>query len=225
MKTVRVILFLLVCCVVGANHAWAIPVTWHASGVIESLYDTAPLGELDAISVGTPWSLEFTFDSDAIGTLLAAPPGRPPTYLYEDVLNTRFRLGNSEYTNDGDIFINADLPYVGQSTALGGPGLVQFQWQGGWLGGGGGPNLNLGMLLASYNDVNAVNGALPVTPELSAFQSQLRGLQWSTLGNYPNSGFNSSFNPTVVPEPTSMLLVGTGLVLAAARRASISRRR
>lgn len=213
---VRSALFAVICGVIGASNAWAIPITWEASGVLNYVIVSSPPGDpLEGIHVGTEWTLELTFDSESPGTL--AHPGTSPTYVYQDAVSARFRLGEYDYTNpNGDIFINADLPVIGHSTSLGGPGLVQFQFLDGWLGGAGGPDLNfgIGLLLLSYNDLNAIDGSLPSVPNRAPNQSALGGLMWGL--NYSQFG-SSSFNPVPVPEPASMLLVGTGLALIAAR--------
>lgn len=212
------------CWTIGTGSASAIPITWQASGVIERVSDTEPFGDLDAIAVGTSWILELSFDSDAPGILFPfgdpGIPGKPPTYVYRDAVNARFVLGTYEYTSLGDIFVNADLPEIGTSTTLGKPGLVQFQMLNRWLGGTGGPDLNAGtgLMLASYNDANAVDGSLPIIPVWSAEQGLIHGLLWTTFRSYPGAEFASSFNPVAVPEPTSLLLVGSCLALLAVRR-------
>lgn len=214
------VLFVAIC-VIGVRSASATPITWHASGEIDSKIDE--IGALNSVSLGTSWTLEVTFDPDTAGVLLH--PGSSPTYVYDNaIVGAAFQLGDFEYTNaGGDIFTNADLPVVGSSTDLGGPGLVQFQWLKGWTGGNGGPDLNLfaGLMLASFNDVNAVDGSLPTSPNPSAFQGALSGLLWDSLST-PGAQFSShSFTPVAaVPEPTSLLLVGTGVALLVARRRS-----
>jgi len=210
------------CVLVAVPSAWAIPVTWQASGVIDFKSDSEPYGELDLVVRGMPWTLTLTFDPDAPGRLLSDPAStRPPTYVYKDAVSSQFTLGSYEYTSLGDIFVNADLPWLGTSTDDGKPGLVQFQILDRWTGGAGGPDLNagLGLMLASYNDANTFDGSLPSIPVLSAEQGLFGGLLWTTLRSYPGSDFGSNtFNPAVVPEPTSLLLLGSGVALLATRR-------
>lgn len=212
------------CWVIGSGAAWATPVTWQASGVISSMSDQAPYGELDPMSIGTAWTLELTFDPDAPGVQMH-PETSPTTYLYKDVVNAQFQLGGFEYTSLGDIFVNADLPVYGSSTDDGKPGLVQFQMHDRWMGGAGGPDLNAGtgLMLASYNDANTFDGSLPSLPVWSAEQGLFGGLFWTTLRSYPGSDFSAPFNPrvvdsTVAAEPASLLLLGSGLALLAVRR-------
>jgi hypothetical protein len=220
---VRSVLLTTACVLIGAAPLSAAPVTWQASGQIGNIIN--PMGALNTIAIGTAWNLEITFNPDAAG--VPQPCGAPSIRYAGAISETRFQLGAFEYTNaGGDIYTNSDLPVIGCSTPLGGAGLVQFQWLGGWTGGAGGPNLNLdlGLLLASYNDVNAAGGSLPTTPNPSAVQSALAGLEWdSTLGGPLQHQFTSSFNPQAVPpqpvpEPASVLLVGAGMTLLARRR-------
>jgi hypothetical protein len=206
---------------IGVMPVAAAPLTWEASGSLASRTDPPgflPPPGLSGIAVGTPWTLDITFDPDAAGAHQAICPASAPTFYYPTaILFTRFQLDGFTYTNTtGAIAVNADLPAVGCQSGLGGPGLVQFVWQGGWVGGGvGGPDLNNGLLLASYNDLQAVLGALPLLgPQVSGVQGAFTGLEWDAV----RAQFTSSFTPAAVPEPATGLLVAAGLVALLARR-------
>lgn len=202
----------------SGQAAWAVPITWQSSGTITHVVNEPPFDVLGDLEIGTTWTLELTFDPAASGTLLH--PGANPTYRYDDAVSARFRLGEFEYTNaTGDIYVNADLPVVGSSTPLGGPGLVQFQFLKGWLGGGPDLNAGLGLLLASYNDLTAFSGQLPSVPhQYHPPDGKLGGLLWKSWLPGGSEFSSAEFNPVPVPEPTSLVLVGSGLLLAAARR-------
>jgi hypothetical protein len=197
--------------VVLPGSSQAALVTWQSSGLIAWVYDNA--GALPGLTVGTPWSLEFTIDTEAPAIPMAASDH---TFRYDAISQTTFRLGGWLYTNSGgDVYTNADLPVRGYPSELGGPGLVQFHWLGGWTDNGPeAPNLNfgIGLLTASYNDVNAVAGRLPVVPQMASTQGRLSDLTfWGSLDQRLNAQFDTvSFQPAVVPEPGTLSLLVLG---------------
>ena len=183
-------------------------VTWQSSGLITWVLDEA--GALPGLVPGTPYSLEFVVDTDAPALRRGAS-----SFIYDNAIRaTTFRLGEWEYTHTvGDVFVNYEVP--GHS-GLGGPGLVQFHWQSGWSNlGPDAPNLNfgLGLLTASYNDVNAVDGRLPLMPHIAPTQGGLSDLTfWGSLGMYSNEAQfdTAAFQPTAVPEPGTLSLLALG---------------
>ncbi len=219
---------------IGAERASASPITWGATGTIDSVFRgiTLPWEEHlalpDFIVPGLPWVLTFTFDPDTPGVERSCPN----SFFYGGAISdTRFQLGGFTYTHSqpeaADIFTNADLP----ATGCGSGGIVQFHWNGGldqWVGTPGAPVLYTGLMIASYFDEQACDGSLPAVP--GAFPSSctgqflaLAGLAiWSEpldfdedRGTFVSS---STFAPHVVPEPATWILIGSGLAIAAARR-------
>jgi hypothetical protein len=169
---------------------------------------------------GLPWNLTFTFEPETPRQSGICSTGN--VGLYPNAITASFlQLGDFSYTfssGRADIFTNADLPAVG----CGEGGIVQFHWLGDWLGSPGAPLIH-GLLIASYFDEQACDGSLPAVP--GAFPTSCGG-QFLALGglqfwyDLPIQGdwFGSSFNPQVVPEPGTWLLLSSGLVAIAARR-------
>jgi PEP-CTERM motif-containing protein len=219
MRWLRILIVAVAASLSAVPYVAATPVTWEASGTIGTFSNTFPIfSDLSGMSVGTPWTLDITFDPGTPGVPLLGQVC--PMRLYAHAIsNTVFQLGGFTYTNSGgDIFVNWDLP-IGDCQSFG-PGLVQFLWNGNgavWTGGSGGPAVKNGILLATYRDASVGDGSLPSTPVVTAPAL----LEWSDAafrccGNY----FSSSFNPRPVPEPAALLLLGTGLlgVVGAIRR-------
>ncbi len=95
---VRSILLAVACGLISAAPVSATPVTWQASGQINHLVD--PVGALTAISIGTNWTFDITFDPDTPGVLNGGC--LTPTYRYAGAISeARFQLGDFTYTNGG----------------------------------------------------------------------------------------------------------------------------
>lgn len=223
---------------VGARQASASPITWSATGMIDSVSGTTPpwyehLALPGFIIPGLPWTLTFTFDPQTP----AVQRSCSNSFFYGGAISeTRFQLGGFTYTHTqpqaADIFTNADLP----ATGCGGGGIVQFHWNGGvdqWVGNPGAPILRTGLMIASYFDEQACNGMLPAVPGPfpSSCTGQFLALGGLALWSYPLSFgggtfvSSSTFSPSVVPEPGTWVLLGSGLAVAAFRRRASRRRR
>ncbi len=228
----------------SARVTWAAPITFSASGSVGYVWDMPAPGAplvLEAVSVGTPWQLDVTFDPDTPGRSIS--PTMPTTFDSPNaVIAAEFTLGDFRYTNDGStatrpaiLMTNIGLPIGAGPGGFAGEGLVQFQFFRGWEGGEGGPDLNAGygFLIASWNDVNAVDGSLPAWPQPADDQATLAGLLFTTF-EAPwagDSGFAAGYLPIRVdeplptPEPASILLLAAGLAAVAGRVRSSRRSR
>lgn len=195
------------------------PITWRAESEVSRIND--PFGLLEGLTVGTPWSLEVTFDP----TGPATPVG--PGCNSFAVGATTFVLGGFTYTrSSGSVFTNSALPGNAcpgdmPNTPL---GMVQFAWFGDWTQEPGAWNLNLSpnALFAGYYDQNAGDGSLPTFPVYAPVQGDWGGLKYEGLFQFVS--FSSSFqpslveNPVPIPEPATVTLFGLGLAALARQR-------
>jgi hypothetical protein len=207
----------------AVRSAGATPITWQASGVIEELNVFPPYPAI-GFTLGMPWSLTFTVQTTTPGTL-SCSFASATSYAYNGaVTSTVLQIGSYTYSAQaaGTIYTNSSFPFSA-CPGLGAPGTVQFLWLGGWTTPPGGPNLNLiaPYLLASYNDPKAIGGALPAFPTINPAIPHFLGLQ--LLGGssgLPSTVIGGSFQPTVVPEPSSWILVTTASWIFWRRRRS-----
>jgi hypothetical protein len=146
-----------------------------------------------------PTSLTITFDSDAVGE----PADCGGTSYPNAVSAVTMQMGQTSFTTYSS-FLYVGCP-MGPLGGWGYPGdpIVQFIFQMPVLDpnfyGVGGNSVYVG-----YWDVNAINGKLPIYPT----GGQQRGLEYDT----GFSQFLTDFNPQVVPEPSSIILLATGFL-------------
>ena len=215
----RLVLLLLIVSV----PSYADSITWKAANTVKSVYADTDFFVPD-LTVGTPWSLTVTFD-----------PAAPPTRVLTSGCNqysmgpSTLTLGNFTYTHtSGSIFTNAALPEVGciGSLPVGLAGLIQF-WYGtaGWTSQDPGAwNIAAmgGITYAGYYDLLVTDGTLPTVPVFNPVQGQYTGMEMEAgrgIGFFGGAArFEVVDQPTAVPEPATMTMLGLGLAALVARR-------
>ncbi len=213
--------YLAVLCVLAIpSPALADPITWKAANEVFNVNDGMNLWP--GLEPGTPWELTVTFDPQSTPTVLS-----PGCNVYSAGAAT-FKLGGFSYSHSGgEVYTNAGLPEVGCFAGLpeGEAGLIQFLWGNGWVEEPGAWPLNdaFGILLAGYYDLNIKDGTLPTVPVFDPNGGIFGGLRFESEHSRFSGGavrFEIVEQPTVVPEPATMTLMGAGLaaLIAAKRR-------
>jgi hypothetical protein len=157
----------------------------------------------DLYPVGTPLTYSLTFDSTA------SPSAFCPSYYPTAVVSSSLTLGTDTFSGAGGVF-SASSEVFGPCLQPGGPEFFAFGLRGG--------PITLGPVLILFSDpVAKATGSLPTTQPLSA------GLFFYPQFFFPggqDASASVTAAPTLpaVPEPTTVLLVGTGLAAIARKR-------
>jgi hypothetical protein len=215
MKNSLMLLFALV----AALPARAETVIWFDSGFLTSVDDPS---RFPGLTVGTPWSMQWSFDTNApqtpgFGTTPAMGCG------FSAMGSSTLTLGSYTYTSSGGrVWTNSNLPGDNCLRTVPPSGVIQFEWLVDWAQEPGAWDLNggPGLLIAGYTDAIFRSGTLPSSPTLSGLNT---GLSFFSLdGPFP-SFQDHTFAPMAldaapVPEPATLTLFATGLAYLARRR-------
>ena len=201
----------------GVSSVRADTISWMSSGQIGFLLDPPQNNVWPGLQVGTPYSLTFSFDSEATGQQIG-PVGCNQYAIGPATLT----LGGFTYSNSaGKAYTNLQATAIGCThDVLGDVGITTFLFpQGQWVQEPGAWNLNSSLVTADYYDL-LTNGSLPTAPMLDPnpgpYAGYFKAEAPSTDGR---SQFVASFQPTaVVPEPATMTLLGAGVAALLARR-------
>lgn len=192
----------LIASAVACGMAWSVPasaapIVWEASGTLTHLAPARPFVEPlpDFLVLGLPWSMTFEVDPSVEGMPVCT--GGQAIVYDNAVQHTRLTLGDYAYRHGpADMFLNFFLPH-GRCDLEG--GAIDFYWPGnGWTSEGDAP------LLTAFAIARAGGSLL--------FQAGEFG------GQFGGSFVPEAVPMTAMPEPATVLLLGSGLAAAAWRR-------
>ncbi len=198
-------------------------VTWQASGATTTSNSRYPVGLPQAPAIGTPYSVTLAFNPGAGAPTPTAPAGSPcSTTAATGTLN----IGGASYSLAGNAFTNSQLPGTNCSPgAYTAPGAIEFFMSTTPLGA---DVLNLEQpprfLKLLYFDAVRQDGTFPSTPTVGGPFNHLyfQNMFFNFSGPFVPSAVTQ---PTPIPEPGTMALVGIGLAFAARRRLRTQPRR
>lgn len=226
MRMTRTIAIAFAACLLAATPTSAATITWFAANEVLSVSPWADSFVGPGLTAGTPWTLTVSFDPN----MAPARTIFPGCNQYSGVSST-MTLGSFSYTNSGgSIYTNAALPEVGCNGLLpeGLAGNINF-----WYGTGGWQADDPrawdisrwgGITYAAYYDDLVKDGTLPSTPTFAPHQGRYGGFEIENfeLGTLLYGGDvrfqRIDEQPAPVPEPATIMMLGTGLALIARRR-------
>jgi hypothetical protein len=210
---------LVLVALISASPARAATVVWFDSGNVTSV---SFFGGFPGLTIGTPWSMQFSFDPNAPRTPLGGPSPAAGCG-FSSIDSSVFTLGGFTYTSSGGrVYTNSFLPH----TSCDEPpptGMIQFEWSTSWTVEPDAWNINGfgGYLIAGYRDAIFRDGPLPTSPSLTGFDT---GFSFFQLTDEARILFQDrTFAPVAleaspVPEPGTVALLGAGLAWLGRRR-------
>jgi len=225
----KVILLLSALVLTAARASAGTIVTWEATGeLVRSVnYYAQPPAAFPpypvAPPVGTPYTIAVSFVPSNQQLTSGAPDG---STCFITPATGSLQLGDSSYALSGNVFTNAFLPgsnCLASPSGFQPPNDIEFfmfpgqpdpdEWQ-----------LQGGFILAYYWDLNHQDGTLPESPTLGPYWSNLfiKNFFFEVEGPFRPRAVAPE-QPTPVPEPASMVLVGIGLVYLGRQRWRSSR--
>jgi hypothetical protein len=205
-----------------ATPTYAAMVTWVDSGLINAVSPQWGPLLLPGLTVGTPWSLQVSFDPNGPFTpgLFSTPAS--PCNIY-NTGPTTFTLGSYTYTNPGGrIWTNAILPHVGCFSPANGAIVFEYGYTAPWTQEPGAWNLSYGLLFYQYVDTAHNDGTLPDVPSAPGIDGPSTafapGLTFYTADSHIFPIFQGyPVSPTAVPEPSTVAMFSVGLAYGARR--------
>jgi hypothetical protein len=204
-----IVLGVLILFVARVDRAVADPIIWEYTGALTS--STRDFDIDDMYPAGTHVDFSLTFDPAAPLVGCSAPQG-----LYQVPAGSTVALGNYDSTNTGGGFAAVNQ-HFDQGCGLGNVPTSEFR-----LFGWSGPPLNaetagmsvqtsLWFLIFTFTDPSLVDGQMPIVPPASAGLTFVGGSPTTGLSTLARGTLRSVEALPAMPEPSSFLLVISGL--------------